>query len=218
MRNSYAMNTKEKFFQGLYDQSKKVVNRFLIILDHFRNLDFYRSVEYQIDDCFDYECTHIRVHGMIKDICKEVDGEDSILDVGCGKGRMLWFFSKFPFCRVDGIEYNPEIAAIARSNIEKLNLKSRIFVMDACDFTQWADYNWFYFYNPFPDRVMDICLRNMVNSLQANPRRLRIIYVNPVCHQLLLDRGFTEVPIKISLLEKIWFPNVRYLRMYRYDL
>lgn len=83
--------------------------------------------------------------------------------------------------------------------------------MDACDFTQWQNYNWFYFYNPFPDRVMDICLHNMIDSLRTHPRRLNIIYVNPVCHQLLLRHGFTEVPAEYSFWENLWFPNMRVL-------
>ena len=211
------MNLKERMLWRLYRISKKSVNQFLILLDRFRNLDFYRGVDNRIDDGSDYECTHLRIHGMLKAICEEAGREDAILDVGCGKGRMLWFFSQYPFRLVDGIEYDPEIAAIARSNLEKLGLKSRVFLMDVCDFTQWKDYNWFYFYNPFPQRVMDICLQKLAGSLRTDPRTLHIIYVNPVCHQLLLDRGFTELPTEYSLWEKIWFPNLRYLRRYRYD-
>lgn len=124
----------------LYTLAKKPFNRLLVLLDRFRNLDFYRSVAYQIDDGYDYECTHPRVLGMLDKICREADGNDSILDVGCGKGRMLCFFSRYGFGRVDGIEYNLQIAAIARRNLEKLRLQSQVFLMDACGFTQWARY------------------------------------------------------------------------------
>ena len=64
---------------------------------------------------------------------------------------------------------------------------------------------------------MDICLRHMIDSLTSHPRRLNVIYVNPECHELLLRRGFTEVPVEYSLWEKLWFPNLRYIRRYRYD-
>ena len=201
----------------MYLLVKKPVNRLLVLRDRLRDLDFYRSVAYQIDDGSDYECTHPRWHSMLRKICEEAGSEDAVLDVGCGKGMMLWFFSRYPFRLVDGIEYNPEIAAIARRNIEKLGLKCRVFVTDACDFTQWENYNWFYFYNPFPDRVMGVCLQYMLDSLRTNPRTLHIIYVNPVCHQLLLDRGFTEVPVEYGLWETLWFPKLRVLRRYQYD-
>ena len=209
-----AMSLRERISWKLYTLSKIPVNRFLILLDRFRGLDFYRSVAYQIDDGSDYECTHLRLHGMLNKICRKAVKEDSILDVGCGKGCMLCFFSKYPFSLVDGIEYNPEIA---RNNMEKLGLKARVFLMDAADFTQWKNYNWFYFYNPFPERVMDICLCDIINSLRTDPRRLHIIYVNPVCHKLLPEHGFTEVPVRYSLWEKLWFPNMRVIKRYRYD-
>lgn len=211
------MGLKDIILWKIYRLSIKPVNRLLVLSDRVRNLDFYRGIDNRIDDGSDYECTHLRMHGMLKTICEEAGGEDAILDVGCGKGRMLWFFSQYPFRLVDGIEYDPEIAAIARSNVEKLGLNSRVFLMDVCDFTQWNDYNWFYFYNPFPHRGMEICLQKLLDSLRTAPRTLHIIYVNPVCHQLLLDRGFTEVPAEYSLWEKLWFPNLRYLRRYRYD-
>ena len=127
------MGLKDKILWKIYRLSIKPVNRLLVLSDRFRNLDFYRGIDNRIDDGSDYECTHLRMHGMLKTICEEAGGEDAILDVGCGKGRMLWFFSQYPFRLVDGIEYDPEIAAIARSNLEKLGLNSRVFLMDVCD-------------------------------------------------------------------------------------
>ena len=211
------MSLRERINWRLYGLFKIPVNRFLILLDRLRGLDFYRSAAYRIDDGSDYECTHIRLHGMLKKICREAGRNDSILDVGCGKGRMLCFFSKYSFLRADGIEYNPGIAAIAGNNMKRLGLKSRVFLADACDFDNWGDYNWFYFYNPFPKRVMDICLQKMIESLLKNPRRLNIIYVNPVCHRLLTERGFIEVPTEYGLWERFWFPNLRVLKRYRLD-
>lgn len=211
------MKLKDRIVWRAYTLSKIPINRCLVLLDRCRGLDFHRSEEYRIDDGCDYECTHLRLLGMLKSIGREAGEGDAILDVGCGKGYMLRFFSNFPFSRVDGVEHNPEIAAIARRNLKKLGLKSRVFLTDACDFTEWGSYNWFYFYNPFPDRVMDACLRHMVDSVRTKPRRLHVIYVNPVCHQLLLDRGFAEVPAKYSLWERLWFPHLRVLRRYRYD-
>lgn len=211
------MSLRDAINWKLYTLCKKPVNRGLILLDRLRGLDFNKSERYQIDDGSDYECTHLRMHGMLRRICREAGREDSILDVGCGKGRMLCFFSRFAFRRADGIEYNPRIAAIAARNLEKLGLDSRVFLTDACAFTQWENYNWFYFYNPFPERAMAICLRRMLDSLRTRPRRLHVLYVNAVCHELLLAYGFQEVPVKYSLWERLWFPHMRVLRRYRYE-
>lgn len=45
-----------------------------------------------------------------------VSDKDAIIDVGCGKGRMLYFFAQFPFRLVDGLEYSGELVAIAQNN------------------------------------------------------------------------------------------------------
>ena len=46
--------------------------------------------------------------------------DDAIIDIGCGKGKMIYFFSKFPFGRIDGLEYSRDVADIAEKNIRKL--------------------------------------------------------------------------------------------------
>src|SRR5512143_105611 len=49
-----------------------------------------------------------------------VTNQDSILDIGCGKGSAMLAMLKFPFARVDGIELSKEIAATATRNFTKL--------------------------------------------------------------------------------------------------
>ena len=210
------MNVMASLFRCVYGPIEKTIYQFLLLLDRMRGLDFYRIVEYQIDDGCDYECTHLRMHRMLRSICRDASPEDSLLDVGCGKGRMLWFFSRCGFQRVDGIEYNPDIAAIAGKNMERLKISSHVFTMDACDFTLWGNYTWFYFYNPFPERVMELCLKKMLESVQIRPRTLHILYANPVCHRKLLELGFQEQPVKRGAWEKLWFPYLSVLKRYRY--
>lgn len=46
--------------------------------------------------------------------------EDSLIDVGCGKGRVLAYLQKNNFpCQLTGIELNPEVAGFAQSWAEK---------------------------------------------------------------------------------------------------
>src|ERR1700761_3640654 len=39
------------------------------------------------------------------------------LDVGAGKGRAMLLASRFPFTRIEGVELNEKLAAIAQANI-----------------------------------------------------------------------------------------------------
>lgn len=65
---------------------------------------------------------------------------DTVLDVGCGKGRVFAFFlkEKYP-CRIDGIEHNPDVAKIAQEWTAKYP-QIRVTIGDAFlqDFNQYT--------------------------------------------------------------------------------
>lgn len=205
----------------------------LVLSDRLRGVDFYK-IEVKdsehvkdVDDPYDlddndlydiylYESTHLRVDRQLKRICRNVSRKDSIIDVGCGKGRMLAFFSKFSFGRVDGLELDRGLCRIAKRNLNRLGVASRIMNIDATEFRHWDKYNYFYFYNPFPEEIMDVVLDHILMSLKKNPRTITALYANPVWYQSFLKHGFTEIPLKADGFEKIWRPYISGLRVFRY--
>jgi SAM-dependent methyltransferase len=123
-----------------------------------------------------------------------ISPDDSLLDFGCGKGGALITLSRFPFAHVDGIEISPDLAQTARRNLERLRIsESRIFCCDATEFTKLDAYTHLYMYHPFLEPVMKLVLQNLCASLQRTPRRLTIVYKNPVCEALVLESGFSPV-------------------------
>ena len=80
-------------------------------------------------------------YALMKRIFRHValDASDSLLDVGCGKGRVLAFLlaQKCP-CKLYGIEHNPEVAKIAEDWTARYP-QVRILVGDAFQ----LDYNGF---------------------------------------------------------------------------
>ena len=117
---------------------------------------------------------------------------DAIIDVGCGKGNAMMLLLEFPFSRVDGIEASPQVAKIARANFRTLAADASrysIAVADAAEFAALDDYNYVYFYNPFPCPVMASFMQNLLASLDRAPRALTIVYDNPVCHETIVGTG-----------------------------
>jgi hypothetical protein len=111
---------------------------------------------------------------------------DAIVDYGCGKGGILISLSKYPFAKITGVEIAPELVAIAENNIRKLNLKNvGIECCDAAEFKQLHEYNYFYFFDPFPCVVMQDVINNIEQSILEHPRKVTIIYLNPLCHDLI---------------------------------
>ena len=67
-----------------------------------------------------------------------------ILDIGCGKGFVLHFFSSFDFDTVSGIEYNDDLCRTARRNLSCGTKYIAVYHGDATKFLRYADYDTFY--------------------------------------------------------------------------
>ena len=47
-------------------------------------------------------------------------------------------------------------------------------------------------FNPFDETIMSGVLENIKTSLQKNPRKITVIYINPLQKHLFLEFGFKE--------------------------
>ncbi len=158
-----------------------------------------------------YSATNISALDALKKYFKKLNitSKDAIIDIGCGKGRMVYFFSKFPFGHVSGLEYSNEIAAIGNNNMGKLfklqTARGRISIIqgDATLYTDYDRYNYFYLYNPFNENIMTAFLENLKASVARSPRKIHIIYYNPLHHDLLIKMGMRfekELPLRKKFL------------------
>ncbi|MCL5022902.1 MAG: class I SAM-dependent methyltransferase [Nitrospirae bacterium] len=136
-----------------------------------------------------------RTHYYADSSCLEFDkiissftitADDAIVDFGCGKGGILISLSKYPFSKITGVEISRELVEIANKNIRKLKIRNvDIECCDAAEFKQLDEYNYFYFFDPFPCVVMKDVLSNIEKSVIEHPRKVTIIYLNPFCHDLM---------------------------------
>lgn len=111
-------------------------------------------------------------------------------DYGCGKGRVTAFASRFPFRKVTGIELRPELAAIAERNMARVRGKKAPFEIITADVVSVDPdpYTAIFFFNPFGERTMLAVLEEIRLSLARNPRKILLIYYNPVCRHVLESR------------------------------
>ena len=115
-----------------------------------------------------------------------ITANDAIVDYGCGKGGVLISLSKFPFAKIVGVEIAPDLVEIANRNIKTLNIRNvSIECCDATEFKPLDEYNYFYFFDPFPCVVMKDVLANIEKSIRERRRKTTIIYLNPSCHELI---------------------------------
>lgn len=106
----------------------------------------------------------------------------TFVDFGCGKGRVLLVASEFPFQRIIGVEFAPQLAETARRNIENYRAKNRkclevaVITGDATEYELAPKAQVLYFYSPFARNVMDQVVRNIDQSMQKSPRDLLILF------------------------------------------
>ncbi|WP_300565252.1 class I SAM-dependent methyltransferase [Flavobacterium sp.] len=182
----------------------KIISR--ILLDRLFGLDFLKTVLSE-DVGLNPEKVHrsspsgnVYLKELLKDF--KIDTQDSIIDIGCGKGSAMRTMIQFPFQKVDGIELSDVIAKIAERNFSILKVKkATIFVGDAAEFKSYEDYNMIYFYNPFPNSVMTDVVKALIASLEVKKRELIIIYNNPICHDIIVNNNVFK---KIGTYPDIW--------------
>lgn len=120
----------------------------------------------------------------------------SILDIGCGKGFMLYYFSRKSFSKVSGIEYEKHLKAIAGKNLRKLCREKEsipsVYKGDAVYFRNYHEYDVFYLYNPFDRITLERVITRIMASMKDHPRTLYLFYCNPLYEDLLPDYGWRE--------------------------
>ncbi len=109
----------------------------------------------------------------------------TFIDLGSGKGRSLMLASDYPFRRIVGVEYLPELHRVAELNIERYSGESQkcgrieSVCQDARDFEFPAEPTVLYLFNPFPEPVFALVLEKLKESLEKRPRPFYVAYRYP---------------------------------------
>lgn len=119
------------------------------------------------------------------------------LDLGCGKGRALCVAAHHGFKKVTGLDFAKDLCEVARENLtitmqEIRDLEYKIINNDAFYFDIPDDVDCIFFFNPFDEIIMSAVVNNIFSSLQNNPRKITVIYVNPLHKELFLKAGYKE--------------------------
>jgi SAM-dependent methyltransferase len=115
----------------------------------------------------------------------------TFIDLGSGKGRALLLASRFPFKRIIGVEFVPELSAAAEKNIARFDApwkrcrEIEAVNQDATQFVYPAGPLVVYVYNPFLAPVLKKCLKQLARSVEKEPREVYLVYGNPVFERLV---------------------------------
>ena len=126
---------------------------------------------------------------------REVSADDVFVDFGSGKGRVvLQAALHYPFRKVYGVELSEELHRIAEKNVAAVRDRLRcpdvrLVHSDVLDFEIPDCVTVAFFYNPFVGDLFEAVVNRLVESVDRNPRPVRIVYGNPTEEAALLRTG-----------------------------
>ena len=130
----------------------------------------------------------------------------TFIDLGSGKGRAILLAAALPFRRIVGVEFSPELDAVARDNLERYTGERNctaieLACMDAAryDFPEDSPLV-LYLYNPFERPVMQQVADNLAASFSRRPRRMLVLYFTPHCADVWDSLEFLQKKRATNLL------------------
>ena len=135
-----------------------------------------------------YEPTDYRTIRRAMRFLRIRENEDVFLDYGSGLGRVVVVAATYPFRRVIGVEFFPQLNALAADNMRRAEKKLRcknieLVTADAAAYELPADVSVVFLYNPFEGQVLSRVFQNIRKSLAEVPRKLTVVFKNPVHFQ-----------------------------------
>lgn len=124
----------------------------------------------------------------------DISENDTILDIGCGKGLFLYYALNFPFSKIDGIEYSEALVKIANVNKSILsNSRINIYCCDARKFLNYSEYNYFFINNPFSRAITKEVVELILKSYELRKRDITVLYQFAFNKDLFTSKGFKIV-------------------------
>jgi hypothetical protein len=133
----------------------------------------------------------------------------TFVDVGAGKGRAVLLASELPFQQVFGVELNTGLAKTANENITTWQRAGQghdrmlVVEQDAAEFVWPLTPLLVYLFNPFSAQVLEKVLKNLLVSVERNPRPVDLVYLRP---------EFRSVIERFPLMQPLWSQTVELSR------
>lgn len=139
-------------------------------------------------------------YDMLEAVFEEISKFDlkHIVDIGCGKGRAICVAASYNFTKLTGIDFSKELCLACEENLKNIApnfpaLNYKVINNDAFYFEIPADADCIFLFNPFDETIMSGVIQNIEKSLRKFPRKLFVIYLNPVFKKSFIEVGFTEI-------------------------
>jgi SAM-dependent methyltransferase len=128
--------------------------------------------------------------------------EYTFVDLGSGKGRMLFIAAEYPFRKVVGVEFSNLLHAQAETNLGMYKKRRQrcgsieSICADAAEFEFPEGKLVIYMFNPFGPEVMRRMLRNLERSLERTPRHVVVMMLWPENAELVANMAGMQTHVR----------------------
>ena len=122
-----------------------------------------------------------------------IDRDDTVLDYGCGKGRVGFFLAWRTKAKTIGIEYDERIyqSALENNKTAVPKAKSAFVSVRAEIYDVPGDVSRCYFFNPFSVEILRQVMARILESYYADPREILLFFYYPsdefMCYLMRVD-------------------------------
>jgi SAM-dependent methyltransferase len=151
-----------------------------------------------------YEPVNYYTSSRLFDYLQPEDFKTTLLDIGCGKGRLLAMGAAYGFSDIIGIDLSKKLCDAAGKVCKSVKSKYpdasvRVQCADARHYDIPENVGVIFLFNPFDAVVMEEFIKKVFETLTRKNRPLKILYANPQCKQQWLEAGFTETASFVKL-------------------
>lgn len=155
---NYEDNKKYIF---LDEKINKKGNRYNDIINNNKNFNDYST---HSPSCID-------LYNILSEL--NINSNESILDIGSGKGLALTIFHLFSFKKIVGIELSEIDYNICKENLKNLKINNiEVENINALDYNKYNEFDYLYFYNPFNEIIFEQIIKKI------HKLNIKIIYNN----------------------------------------
>lgn len=160
------------------------LKRLTVVGDNKSNASIYQAANYYLlEKAFDF--------------LQKEKANGNLVDFGSGKGRILAVAAFYGHKNIKGIEFASALSAIAKKNIEGIQWKfpETIFTVlteNAVNYEIEKNDSIFFFFNPFDEIIVLEVVKNIMKSLKNYPRKIFVVYINPLYQEIFESAGFFE--------------------------
>lgn len=126
-----------------------------------------------------YEPTDYRVLKRLSE-SGYITRENTLVDYGCGKGRVSFFMNYVLGCRTVGVEYNEELYRDALENLNsysgRTSGESVRFLLENAEYHDPSGSDRFYFFNPFSEKILRSVIHRITDSFYDNSREMYLFF------------------------------------------